>query len=119
MRPNNAFYRLLICLVDRLSRLPRDSCPPDAMRLYRENLALKAQLDALAAEVTRVRGKRTLVSLRTRASQVWAHLLTGGNAPFQEHNLSAPPRTIQRWATRFRQGLSKHSEPGLLGGRGR
>ena len=57
-----AFYHLLICLVDRLSRLPRDSCPPDAMRLYRENLALKVQLDALAAEVTRVRGKRARVS---------------------------------------------------------
>jgi hypothetical protein len=34
-----AFYHLLICLVDRLNRLPRDSCPPDAMRLYPENLA--------------------------------------------------------------------------------
>ena len=67
-----AFYHLLICFVDRLSRLPRDSCPPDAMRLYRENLALKVQLGALAAEVTRVRGKRAHVSLRTRASQVWA-----------------------------------------------
>jgi hypothetical protein len=44
-----AFYHLLICFVDRLSRLPRDSCPPAAMRLYRENLALKVQLDALAA----------------------------------------------------------------------
>ena len=25
--------------MDRLSRLPRDSCPPDAMRLYRETMA--------------------------------------------------------------------------------
>ena len=33
-----AFCHLLICLVDRLSRLPRDSCRPDGMRLYRENL---------------------------------------------------------------------------------
>ncbi|MBN1610003.1 MAG: hypothetical protein JW940_25475, partial [Polyangiaceae bacterium] len=41
------------------------------MRLYRENLALKVQLDTLAAEVTRVRGKRARVALRTRASQVW------------------------------------------------
>jgi hypothetical protein len=29
------FYHLLICFVDRLSRLPRTSVPPDAMRLYR------------------------------------------------------------------------------------
>ena len=95
---------------DRLSRLPRDSCPPDAMRLYRENLGLKVQLDALAAEVTRVRGKRARVSLRTRASQVWAYLVTRGNATFQKYHLSASPRTIQRWATRFRRGLSRRPE---------
>jgi hypothetical protein len=112
-----AFYHLLICLVDRLSRLPRDSCPPEAMRLYRENLALKVQLDALAAEVTTVRGKRARVSLRTRASQVWAYLVTRGNAPFQKHHLSASPRTIQRWATRFRRGLSRRSEPKTRQGR--
>ena len=58
-----AFYHLLICFVDRLSRLPRTSVPPDAMRLYRENLALKVQVDALAAEITRFRGKRARVSL--------------------------------------------------------
>ena len=44
------FYHLLIYFVDRLSRLPRASVPRDAMRLYRENLALKVQLDAVAAE---------------------------------------------------------------------
>jgi hypothetical protein len=33
--------------VDRASRLPRDTTVPEAMRLYRENIALKAQLDAL------------------------------------------------------------------------
>jgi hypothetical protein len=27
-----AFYQLLICWVDRLSRLPRHSCPPDVKR---------------------------------------------------------------------------------------
>jgi hypothetical protein len=64
-----------------LSRLPRDSCPPDAMRLYRENLALKVQLDALAAEVTRVRGKKARRSVRARAAQVWAYLVTRGNPP--------------------------------------
>jgi len=114
-----AFYHLLICLVDRLSRLPCDSCPPDAVRLYRENLALKVQLDALAAEVTRVRGKRARVSLRTRFSQVWAYLVTRGNAPFQKHHLSASPRTIQRWATRFRRRLSMRSEPKTRQGRPR
>jgi hypothetical protein len=112
-----AFYQLLICIVDRVSRLPRDSWPPDAMRLYRENLALKVQLDALAAEVTRVRGKKARVSLRTRAAQVWAYLVTRGNPPFQKHNLSASPRTIQRWATKLRQGLLRRSEPKTPGGR--
>ena len=55
-----AFYRLLICLVDRLSRLPRDSCPPDAMRLYRENLALKVLLTLRAYD-------------GCRESPVWGH----------------------------------------------
>ena len=101
-------YHLLICLVDRLSRLPRNSCPPDAMRLYRENLALKMQLDALAAEVTRTRGKRARLSLRTRAAQVWAYLLTRGNSQFQKHNLSA---------SKFRQGVLRRSDPTTPRGR--
>ncbi len=83
------FYHLLTCFVDQLSRLPRSSVPPDAMRLYRENLALKVQLDALAVEITRLRGKRARVSLRPRAAQVWAYLVTRSNRPFQKHNLSA------------------------------
>jgi putative transposase len=87
------------------------------MRLYRENLALKVQLDALAAEVTTVCGTRARISLRTRASQVWAYLVTRGNVPFRKHNLWASPRTIQRWATRFRQGLSRRSEPKTRQGR--
>jgi putative transposase len=41
---------------------------------------------------------------------VWAYLVTRGNALFQKHNVSASPRTIQRWATRFRQGLSRRPE---------
>jgi predicted RNase H-like nuclease (RuvC/YqgF family) len=41
------------------------------MRLYRENLALKAQVDALAAEITRLRGKKARASRRMRAAQVW------------------------------------------------
>ena len=112
-----AFYHLLICAVDRLSRLPRSSVPPDAMRLYRENLALKVQVDALAAEITRVRGKRARMSLRTRAAQVWAYLVTRGNRPFQKHNLSASPRTIKRWATKLRQGPWQRSAPRKRGGR--
>jgi hypothetical protein len=111
------FYHLLICFVDRLSRLPRTSVPPDAMRLYRENLALKVQLDALTAETTRLRGKRARASLRTRAAQVWAYLATRANRPFQKHHLSASPRTIKRWATKLRQGPWKRSVPRQRGGR--
>jgi putative transposase len=99
-----AFYHLLICLADRLSRLPRSSVPPDAMRLYRENLALKAQLDALVAEVTQLRGKKARRPLRTRAAQVWAYLATRGNQPFQNHHLSASLPTLRRWATKLRRG---------------
>jgi hypothetical protein len=40
------FYHVFLLLVDRAS-LPRDTTVPEAMRLYRENIALKAQLDAL------------------------------------------------------------------------
>jgi hypothetical protein len=87
------------------------------MRLYRENLALKVQLDALVTEVTRVGGKKARVSLRTRAAQVWAYLVTRGNSPFQTHNLSSSPRSIQRCATRLRQGLWPRSEPKTQPGR--
>ena len=111
------FYHLLICFVDRLSRLPRGSVPPDAMRLYRENLGLKVQLDALSAELTRVRGKKAHMSLRTRAAQVWAYLVTRGNRPFQKYNLSASVRTIGRWATRFRRGPWRRPTHGRRGGR--
>jgi transposase len=113
------FYHLLICFVDRLSRLPRNSCPPDAMRLYRENLALKVQLDALAAETTRTRGKRARLSLRTRAAQVWAYVVTRGNSQFQKHNLSASTKTLQRWATKLRQGVLRRSDPTTPRGRPR
>jgi hypothetical protein len=92
-------------LVDRLSRPARDSWPPDAMRLYRENLALKVQLDALAAEVSRVRGKKARVSLGTRAAQVWACLVTRGNPPFQKHNLSSSVRTILKKVPRTHRYL--------------
>ena len=47
------FYHLLLTLVDRVSRLPREAPMPEAMRLYRENIALKAQLDVLAQHIAR------------------------------------------------------------------
>ena len=36
------FYHLLLSLVDHVSGLPRDMMVPEAMRLYRENIAFKA-----------------------------------------------------------------------------
>jgi len=41
------FYHLLLSAVDRVARLPRTTMLPEAARLYRQDLALKAQLDAL------------------------------------------------------------------------
>ena len=51
-------YHLLIVVVDRVSRLPRGSNPPEVMRLYRENLALKAQNGALLLELDAAHGER-------------------------------------------------------------
>ena len=51
-------YHLLIVVVDRVSRLLRGSNPPEVMRLYRENLALKAQNGALLLELGAARGER-------------------------------------------------------------
>jgi hypothetical protein len=72
------FYHVLISLVDRMSRLPRDTTIPEAMRLYRENIALKAQLDALERHLVMIETKRRRRrrSLLLRAAQVFAHLLT-------------------------------------------
>ena len=72
------------------------------MRLYRENIALKARLDALERHLIRVETKRKRVSLGVRAAQVFAHLLRRGDEPFQRYLLSAPRTTIMRWAMRFR-----------------
>lgn len=36
------YYHVLLSTVDRVSRLPRNTTVPEAMRLYRENIALKA-----------------------------------------------------------------------------
>ena len=53
------FYHLLLSVVDRVSRLPRDSTTmPEAIRLYRENVALKAQIDALERHIVTTAGTR-------------------------------------------------------------
>src|SRR5258708_27707705 len=96
------FYHLLLSFVDRVSGLPRDMTVPEAMRLYRENIALKAQLEALERHLVRVETKRKRISLGVRAAQVLAYLLTRGDEPFQRYFLSAPRTTIMRWAMRFR-----------------
>src|SRR5260370_33219874 len=84
------FYHLLLTFVDRVSGLPGDMTVPEAMRTYRENIALKAQLEALE----RVRGetKRNRISLGVRAAQGRPYLLTRGAKPFRRYFLS-PPRT--------------------------
>jgi putative transposase len=75
---------------------------PEAMRPYRENIALKAQLDALSDHVDRIENKRRAKPLAVRAAQVFAYLLTRGDEPFWKYYLSAPRATIERWLTRFR-----------------
>ena len=97
--------------MDRVSRLPRDMTVPEAMRLYRENIALKAQLDALERRLFLMEGKPKRVPLGLRAAQVFAYLLTRGDEPFQRYCLSAPRTTIMRWATRFRS-LRRRLHPG-------
>ena len=107
------FYHLLLSLVDHVSGLPRNMMVPEAMRLYRENIALKAQLEALERHLVRVETKRKRVSLGIRAAQIFAYFLTRGDEPFQRYYLSAPRTTIMRWAMRFRS-LRRHA---LSGGR--
>jgi transposase InsO family protein len=97
-------YNLLICFVDRITRLPRNSSPPEVMRILRENMALKAQVRALVLELKVQKGKRPKVSLATRAAQVFAFLLTRGDKAFQNYYLSASKTTISRWATILRRG---------------
>jgi transposase InsO family protein len=96
------YYHVLLSTVDRVSRLPRNTTVPEAMRLYRENIALKAQLDALEAELAQ-RTKPAPTPMATRAAQVFAYFLTRGDEPFQRYFLSASLRTIKRWATAFRR----------------
>lgn len=97
-------YHALVYVVDRVSRLPRSGVPPEVERILRENLALKAQVRALVLDLKSERGTRPKVSLRTRAAQVFAYLLTRGDAAFQNYYLSASSTTITRWLTVFRRG---------------
>lgn len=97
-------YRLLIVVVDRVSRLPRSGVQPEVERLLRENPALKAQVRALVLEHKSERGARPKVSLRTRAAQVFAYLLTRGDSAFHNYYLSASETTIDWWATKLRRG---------------
>ena len=98
-------YHLIISVVDRVSRLPRNSTPPEMMRLLRENIALKSQVRALVLELKAVKGKKPDVLMRTRAAQVLAYLLTRGDKAFTRYYLSASMPTLRSWATRFRRGL--------------
>lgn len=72
-------YHLLIVVVARVSRLPRGSNPPEIMRLYRENLALKAQNSALLPELDAARGKAPRATLRNSGLRMpWTSGLTRG-----------------------------------------
>lgn len=109
------FYHCLLSAVDRVSKLPRNTTMLEAARLYRENIALKAQLDVLEARLKREEaGVKPKRSLRERAAQVFAYLLTRENEPFQRYFLSAPISTIRRWSCRFRK---RKYEPLSTGGR--
>jgi putative transposase len=91
-------YSLVIKAVDKISKLPRNSQPSDLERLYRENLALKAQLETVKREIKIKIGKRPPISVRTRAAQVFAYLLNRGNKPFIKYYLSASRPTVKTWA---------------------
>jgi hypothetical protein len=69
------FYHVLLSTVDRVSRLPRHTTMPEVARLDRENIALKAQLDALEAEFAQ-RTEPAPTPMATRAAQVFSYLLT-------------------------------------------
>ncbi len=97
------FFHILITIVDRVSRLPRHSTPPELMRLCREDIALKSQLRALVLELKAAESNKPTVSVRTRAAQVLAYLLTRNDKAFTGFYLSASERTLRRWTTRFLQ----------------
>jgi hypothetical protein len=92
-------YHLLIVVVDGVRRLPRSGVQPEVERLLRDNLALKAQVRALVLELKSERGARPKVSLRTRAAQVFAYLLTRGDTP-GDNRTAKPQRVERRWTSR-------------------
>jgi hypothetical protein len=53
---------------------------PEAMRLYRENIALKAQLDALSVHLSRLEKPAVRVPIQTRAAQVFAYFSREGTS---------------------------------------
>ena len=105
------FYHVLLSIVDRVARLPRNTMLPEAARLYRQNVALKAQLDALEAHLARVENKRCAKPLSVRAAQVFALLLARSDEQFLRYFLSSPRATAERWLTRFRS-LGRRSPGG-------
>ncbi len=100
------FFHVLITIVDRMSRLPRHSTPPELLCLHRENIALKSQVRALVLELEAAKGKKATMSVRTRAAQVLACLLTTKDKAFNRFYLSASESTLHRWTNRFLQGPS-------------
>jgi hypothetical protein len=72
-------YRVLLSLVDRATRLPRGATVPEAMRLYRENIALKAQLDALERHLVMLqKGRRKGLARHALASGCAGSSVDGG-----------------------------------------
>ena len=70
----------LVKIVNHISRLARNSNPPEVMHLLRENIALKA----LVLELKAGRVTRPSVSMRTRAAQTFADAKSGWNAPLAD-----------------------------------
>jgi len=71
-------YHVLIRIVDRVSRLPRDGVQPKVKRRLWENLDLNAQVGAFVLELKQAKGPRPRVSRKTRAAQLFAYLLPYG-----------------------------------------
>ena len=97
-------FHVLIRIADKISKLPRNSQPSDLERLYRENLALKTQIEAVRRELKIKGGPRPRVSVRTRAAQVFAYLITRGNRLFHKNCLSSSKGTVENWTAKFRRG---------------
>jgi len=102
----------LLLAVDALTKIGSTPHPSELRRLYAENLALKAVNESLRKELHRAQDKRKPLSFVTRASQVFAYLLTRGNKLFQDAFLGSSPATIKKWATRFRRPWARRKNPG-------